>query len=72
MNRVFPRSRNRRREDLMSLFDSGAWLLLVGGVIGLVSSVIESDLNLLNSYALVTRATSSRGLVRLTQRSWRL
>ena len=37
----------------------GAWPFLVGGVICLVNSVNERDLNLLNSYVtLVMRATS--------------
>jgi hypothetical protein len=31
--------------------ESGAWPFLVGGVICLVNSVNERDLNLLNSYA---------------------
>ena len=31
--------------------DGGAWLFLVGGVICLVNSVNECDLNLLTSYA---------------------
>ena len=37
----------------------GAWPFLVGGVIFLVNSVNERDLNLLNSYVILeSRATS--------------
>ena len=37
----------------------GAWPFLVGGVICLVNSVNERDLNLLNSYAVLeSRSTS--------------
>jgi hypothetical protein len=39
----------------------GAWPFLVGGVICLVNSVNERDLNLLNSYANLALFPSSRG-----------
>ena len=37
----------------------GAWPFLVGGVICLVNSVNERDLNLLNSYAILESWTTS-------------
>ncbi len=41
----------------------GAWPFLVGGVICLVNSVNERDLNLLNSYTIPNRGQLLRGTI---------